>query len=108
MTDPGASKLPEFSNVLAPHDRTCCGVVEHAAIAAREKRSSRTTKQPWIVLKLMVFVTIGILGYTSYVYIGRLCLPMIQRHSGAPAGRGTGSECQTRFCGMGRVALWPG
>jgi hypothetical protein len=94
MADPGASKLSDFNNVL-PHDRTCCGVVEHAAITVREKRSSRTTKQPWIVLKLMVFVTIGILGYTSYVYIGRLCLPMIRKHSGAPAGRGTGSKCQT-------------
>jgi hypothetical protein len=108
MADPGASKLSDFNNVLPPHDHTCCGVVEHAAITVREKRSSRTTKQPWIVLKLMVFVTIGILGYTSYVYIGRLCLPIIRKRSGAPAGRGTGSECQTRFRGMGRVALWPG
>jgi len=95
MADPGASKLSESNNVLGPHDPTCCGVVEHAAVAAREKRSSRTTKQPWIVRKLMIFVTLGILGYASYVYIGRLCLPMIQKHSGAPAGRGTGSECQT-------------
>lgn len=95
MADPGVAKLSGFSKVLAPHDRTCCGVVEQTAVAVREKRASRTAKQPWIVLKLMVIVTVGILGYTSYVYIGRLCLPMIRRQSEAPAGRGTGSEYHT-------------
>lgn len=46
---------------------------------------------PWIVLKLAVGITIGIVSYTFYVYIGRLCVPMIRKDEGALGGRGAGS-----------------
>jgi len=75
-----------------PRDRSCCGVIEEATIQVREKRENRTKPQPWIVKKLMVAITLGIMGYTAYVYIDLLCLPMIRRRSNAAGGRGTGSE----------------
>lgn len=73
-----------------PHpEGMCCGAVEEA----REKSAARRAKpQPWIVRKLTVFITIGIMGYAFYVYIGRLCVPMIKREAGALGGRGMGSE----------------
>lgn len=75
------------------HERTCCGVIEEAAEHAREKRYNRTKPQPWIVRKLMVGVTTGIIGYAGYVYIQRLCVPMVRGERRAQAGRSTGSEC---------------
>ncbi len=57
-----------------------CRVVEDAKYQTREKRAARRAKkQPWIVLKLMVFITAGIMIYTAYVYIGRFCVPGIRR-----------------------------
>lgn len=70
----------------------CCGVVEEAAATVHEKRAKRTTPQPWAIRKFMVVVSFGIIGYVGYVYIGRLCEPMIKRKSNAGAGRSTGSE----------------
>jgi len=49
----------------------------------------------------MVAITLGIMGYTAYVYIDLLCLPMIRRRSNAAGGRGTGSELNvppSRLC----------
>jgi hypothetical protein len=75
-----------------PRDRTCCGVIEEATYQAREKRERQTKGQSWVVLKLMIGFTLGIMGYSTYVYIGRFCLKMIQRREGAGGSRGTGSE----------------
>ncbi|KAF9555749.1 zf-DHHC-domain-containing protein [Agrocybe pediades] len=79
-------------------NKTCCGVIEESVEAAREKRENRTKAQPWIVRKLMVGVTVGIMGYTAYVYIRHLCLPMIWRRNDAPASRGTGIALLVVFC----------
>lgn len=73
------------------HERTCCGVIEEATYQAREKKANRTKAQPWIVLKLMVGFTLGLMGYTAYVYIGRLCVSMIRGHEGTGGSKGTGS-----------------
>jgi hypothetical protein len=74
----------------------CCGV--QAPAAAHEKMGERISgRLKWIGLKLVVVITSGIMAYTAYVYIGRLCVPMIKRSSDAGAGRGTGGECQC-FC----------
>lgn len=61
---------------------------------SRERREKRKRKpMPWILLKLTVVVTAGIMAYAFYVYIGRLCVPLIRRDSGAIGGRATGSKC---------------
>ncbi len=72
---------------------TCCGVIQEASEAAREKRYNRTTPQPWIARKLLIGITLGIMGFSAYVYIQRLCLPMIRRQRRAQADRNTGSGC---------------
>ncbi|KAK6993105.1 Palmitoyltransferase [Favolaschia claudopus] len=50
-------------------ERTFCGTITEARIAARERRESKP--QPWLVQKLTVAITFGIMGYTGYVYAGR-------------------------------------
>ncbi|KAM6490991.1 zf-DHHC domain containing protein [Amanita muscaria] len=61
----------------APQTHKCCGVVEDVKYEV-EARRAKEERQPWIVRKFMVFITIGIMGYAAYVYIGRLCVPFIQ------------------------------
>ncbi|KAF9054095.1 DHHC palmitoyltransferase-domain-containing protein [Panaeolus papilionaceus] len=84
------------SDARSPRDKekspgtTCCGVVQEAKQASRERRANRRTAQPWIVRKLMVAITAGIMAYAAYVYIAHLCLPMIKRRSNAAATRGVG------------------
>lgn len=69
----------------AREDGSCCGMAEEIKVAKR-----RDQPQPWILRKALVAVTLGILGYASYVYIGRLCLGMILKRKDALAGRNTG------------------
>lgn len=58
----------------------------------REKR--RNKAQPWIVLKMPIGLTFGLVGYASYVYIGRFCVPMLKNHNGAlSGGLRIGREC---------------
>jgi palmitoyltransferase len=73
-------------------NRSCCAVIEEAADQAHERRFNRTKKQPWIVLKMMVFFTAGVMGYTAYVYLGRLCANMIRRIPGSGGSHATGSK----------------
>ena len=50
------------------------------------------------MLKATIGITLALIGYASYVYIGRLCVPMIVHNRGALAGgRATGSESITRL-----------
>lgn len=82
-----ASRRPEES---------CCGVVQEA----REKSAARREKpQPWLVRKLTIFITLGIIGYAFYVYIARLCLPMIRQDARALGGRAMGSELRSSSVG---------
>ncbi|KAK7045400.1 hypothetical protein VNI00_007652 [Paramarasmius palmivorus] len=56
-------------------DRTLCGTIEEAKFVARENREQRLQKpQPWLARKLIVFFTIGIMGYALYIYIVRFCI----------------------------------
>ncbi|CAA7262198.1 unnamed protein product [Cyclocybe aegerita] len=89
-----------------PQTPACCGVIEEATTAALEKRHRRTKPQPWIARKLMVGITLGIIGYGAYVYIQHLCLPMIKRRAGAPAGRGTGIALLTVFSVLYLWMVW--
>ena len=68
----------------------CFGLVEKPS--AHEKSKRRRSGQPWILKKLIVIITLGVMVYGAYVYLGRLCVPMIRRRNDAGAGRGTGSE----------------
>ena len=75
-------------------EHTCCGTIQDV----REKSHSRRSKpQPWIVLKFMVPFSLGIIGYSTYVYVVRFCVRMIKRESGALAGRTVGSKCIPRL-----------
>jgi len=84
-------------DAVQQHDRTCCGVIQEAKYQAREKHAQRTKPQPWIILKFTILITVGIIGFSSYVYIGRLCVPMILKQDGALGAQATGSECWTYF-----------
>ncbi|KAJ7161116.1 DHHC palmitoyltransferase-domain-containing protein [Mycena filopes] len=67
---------------------TLCGTISEARYTARERREVRAqTPQPWLVRKLMIVVTLAIMGYTAYVYSGRFAVRLI--HGGRrPAGVG--------------------
>ena len=68
-------------------------MVEDAALKSRQRRDKRRDKpQPWIALKFAVAFTSALIGYASYVYIGRFCVPMIRKDHGALGGRRIGSE----------------
>ncbi|PBL03808.1 zf-DHHC-domain-containing protein [Armillaria gallica] len=83
-----------------------CRVVEDAKYQTREKRAARRAKkQPWIVLKLMVFITTGIMIYTAYVYIGRFCVPGIRREH-AFVTRGASIAMLVVFCPLYLWMMW--
>lgn len=73
-------------------DARCCGAVQEATAKSVERRNQRREKpQPWIVLKMTIGITLGMIAYASYVYIGRFCVPMV-RKGGILGGRRVGSE----------------
>ena len=80
-------------DALQQPNRTCCGVIQEAKYQAREKHAQKTKPQPWIILKFTILITIGIVGFASYVYIGRFCVPMMLKHDGALGSQAIGSEC---------------
>lgn len=41
---------------------------------------------------MTIGITLGIIAYASYVYIGRFCVPMLKKNSGILGGRRVGSE----------------
>lgn len=68
---------------MPTQQRTCVGVIEEAKFESRKRRASKP--QPWIVLKSVVVIMMGIAGYATYVYVGKACKDMITR-SGDPMG----------------------
>ncbi|KAK7447090.1 hypothetical protein VKT23_014304 [Stygiomarasmius scandens] len=88
-----------------------CRVISEAKYTARSNRYNRTKPQPWLVRKLMVFVTLGIIGYTGYVYIGRFCVGILSngQHGdgmGRRIGRGAGIAMLVIFCVLYFWMLW--
>jgi palmitoyltransferase len=77
---------------------------------AREDRyarhEARARPQPWIVLKMVVFLTLGLMGYAAYVYVGLLVVPMIQRRAGAEGSRETGIGLLVGFAVVWLWMLW--
>lgn len=72
-------------------EHKCIGIVEEAL---EKREAARNRPQPWIARKLAVFITIGIIGYAWYVYVGRFCVPMIRRDEGALGSRAMGGKSQ--------------
>lgn len=63
----------------------------------QEKRHQRRSKpQPWILLKFAVFLTLCIIGFATYVYVDRFCVPMITHRPEAMGDRVFGSESELR------------
>ncbi|KAG7087782.1 hypothetical protein E1B28_013723 [Marasmius oreades] len=82
-----------------------CRVVEEAKFNARDKRYKNPKPQPWIVLKLMVLFTLGIMIYTAYVYIGRFFVSILDgRVEGV--GSGTGIALLVIFCILYLWMIW--
>ncbi|KAJ7726840.1 DHHC palmitoyltransferase-domain-containing protein [Mycena maculata] len=79
---------------------TCCGTISEARYAVRERRESRG-HQPWVVRKLMVVVTLGIMGYTGYVYAGRFAVRLL--HGGR---RADGIGLLVGWCPLYAWMIW--
>jgi len=77
--------------VQKSRDGTCFGVIEEAVDTAHKRKMERKQPQPWIVRKLMVGITLGLMGYAAFVYIQYLCLPMIRRKNNSQGSRRIGS-----------------
>ncbi|GLB44476.1 putative DHHC palmitoyltransferase family protein [Lyophyllum shimeji] len=89
-----------------PGDSKCCGVVEAAAARSRENREARAGPQPWIMRKSMIAFTLGLMGYSVYVYVGRLCVDMIRQKPGAGGSRSTGIALLVVFCVLFLWMMW--
>ncbi|KAI0944640.1 hypothetical protein AcW1_002303 [Taiwanofungus camphoratus] len=88
-------------------EHACCGVVEEAVTSSRQKRARRRQKPiPWIVLKLAIAITVGIIAYAFYVYIGRFCVPLIRKNEGPLGRRSLGIGFLVVFCMFGIMMLW--
>ncbi|KZT33540.1 zf-DHHC-domain-containing protein [Sistotremastrum suecicum HHB10207 ss-3] len=57
---------------------------------SRRRRANRTEPQPWLARKCTIGLVLGLWGWTGYVYVGRLCVPMIKRESDALGSRTIG------------------
>lgn len=67
----------------------------------QEKRHKRRSKpQPWILLKFTILLTLGIIGFATYVYVDRFCVPMLTRQPEAMGDRVFGSEPRSRKYGI--------
>jgi len=71
-------------------EEACCAGFSEDIQEKRHKRRSKP--QPWILLKFSIFLTFGIIGFATYVYIGRFCFPMLNREPEAMGNRVFGSE----------------
>ena len=57
------------------------------------KRHERYSKpRPWVERKMFIPVVMGIVGYTWYVYIGVICVPILRRDADALGGMAIGGE----------------
>ncbi|KAI0339124.1 zf-DHHC-domain-containing protein [Trametopsis cervina] len=85
----------------------CCGVVQEATLKSRQRAEQRRSRpQPWIVLKMTVGITLAIIAYASYVYIGRFCVPMIRKNGGPLSGRKIGVPFLIIFILLLVMMLW--
>ena len=87
-------------------------MVDEPVPTTPRRRGHRRRKgpKPWFVLKLSVAVAAAIIAYTGYVYIGRLCIPMIKRERNSLGSRRLGGESRrlprTSLCLSLFVIFW--
>jgi len=74
--------------------------------AAEERREKRKKPQPWIIRKLAVGFVIAILLWAQYVYVGRLCVPMLRRDTDARGSFGQGVAYIIVFEILWLLAVW--
>ena len=67
-------------------------MIEEPPTSHRRSRKRNKGPKPWFVLKLSVAIAAAIIAYAGYVYIGRLCIPMIKREHDSLGSRRLGSE----------------
>lgn len=90
--DSASKPLDSMAKPGIQGDRTCCGVIQEAKYQTREKRARRSKPQPWIILKFTIAISVAIIVYASYVYIGRFCVPMLLKDKRALGGQAVGSK----------------
>ncbi|KAH9957783.1 DHHC palmitoyltransferase-domain-containing protein [Russula dissimulans] len=73
---------------------------------ARARRASRKGPKPWLVLKLSIAFAAAIIAYAGYVYIGRLCIPMIRRQPNSLGSRTLGIVFLAVFVVLGMMMIW--
>jgi palmitoyltransferase len=71
------------------NQQSCCGVVEEARLQVHERRANK--RQPWIVLKFAIGLTVGLNAYAAYVYVGIFCRNMILKNQNALGSQALGS-----------------
>ena len=87
-------------------EESCCADFNKDIQEKRHKRRSKP--QPWILLKFAVFLTLGIIGFATYVYVDRFCVPMLTHTPEAMGDRVFGSESLFgKRLDMKEVALIP-
>ncbi|KAJ7206661.1 DHHC palmitoyltransferase-domain-containing protein [Mycena pura] len=94
-----AKNVAPTNDKIAFDKPTICGTISEARYSARERRNRKP--QPWAVRKLMVVVTLGIMGYAAYVYAGRFSVRLIR--SGQ---RAEGIGLLVPWCSLYLWMLW--
>ncbi|KAG8991120.1 palmitoyltransferase pfa5 [Tulasnella sp. JGI-2019a] len=73
----------------------------------QRKRANRNKPPPWISRKLPVFITLALIIFATYVYVGRACIPMIRQDVGALGkGRGMGVAFMVIFWILWIMNMW--
>ncbi|KAJ1308084.1 hypothetical protein OPQ81_002148 [Rhizoctonia solani] len=60
-------------------DWDCVAVARDTYNEKQKKRKENQYPQPWILQKLAVGVVLGIVVWTYYVYVGRICIKLLNR-----------------------------
>ncbi|KDN49870.1 hypothetical protein RSAG8_01935, partial [Rhizoctonia solani AG-8 WAC10335] len=60
-------------------DWDCAGVARDTYKQRQQEREESQKPQPWILQKLVVGVVLGIIVWTYYVYVGRICIKLLNR-----------------------------
>lgn len=89
---------------LHGNDEGCCADFNKDIQEKRQKR--RSNPQPWILLKFAIFLTLGIIGFATYVYVDRLCIPMLIRKPDAMGDRVFGVVFLVVFGVLLTMVLW--
>lgn len=101
--------MPSSDQHKAFHPST---MVDEPVPTTPRRRGHRRRKgpKPWFVLKWSIALGVTIIAYAGYVYIGRLCIPMIKRERNSLGSRRLGSESQrlprTSLCLSLFVIFW--